>query len=159
MGNATLAFLNDDLVAGSTACRDYIAEYSRFEGHLSFASRPTIGSNQSCSEDSRRPEDAFLTLLRAAGEYSVVEEEERKRLYVRTFRWKEAVFEALLVAASEIVDSEWSLTAFVPPRFKHRRLDGTGEWDLRDVMDILPGTEVTASFDRGGMSGSAGCNS
>ena len=66
MGNATPAFLNDDLVAGSTACRDHTAEHSRFEGHLSFASRPTIGSNQSCSEDSRGSEDAFLTFQRAA---------------------------------------------------------------------------------------------
>ena len=65
-GNATPAFLNDDLVAGSTACRDHTAEHSRFEGHLSFASRPTIGSNQSCSEDARRSEDAFLTFQKAA---------------------------------------------------------------------------------------------
>ena len=159
LGTASLAFLNDDLVAGSTACRDYIAEYSRFEGRLSFASRPTIGSSQSCSEDLLQSEDAFLTLLWTAEEYSVVEEEGRKRLHVRTFRGKVAVFEALLAATGEIVDSEWSLTAFVPLRFMHRRLDGTEVWDLRDIVDVLLETEVTASFGRSGISGSSGCNS
>ena len=49
MGAVTLAFLNDPLVAGTTACRDYVAAYRRLQGKLDFASSSRIGSRQLCS--------------------------------------------------------------------------------------------------------------
>ncbi len=49
--------------------------------------------------------------------------------------------------------------AFVPLYFVHQHPDGSDVWDLRDVADVHPGTEVTISFDENGMGGSSGCNS
>ena len=159
MGAVTLAFLNDRLVAGTTACRDYVAAYRRLQGKLDFASSSRIGSRQLCSEDSRGSEAAFIHTLSPTEEYSVVESEETRRLIVRTSVGKILVFEPLLPAAEEIVDAEWSLRAFVPLYFVHQHPDGSDVWDLRDIADVLPGTEVTISFDEDGMGGSSGCNS
>ena len=159
MGAVTLAFLNDRLVAGTTACRDYVAAYRRLQGKLDFASSSMIGSRQLCSEDSRGSEAAFIHTLSPTEEYSVVESEETRRLIVRTSVGKILVFEPLPPAAEEIVDAEWSLRAFVPLYFVHQHPDGSDVWDLRDMADVLPGTEVTISFDEDGMGGSSGCNS
>ena len=159
MGAVTLAFLNDRLVAGTTACRDYVAAYRRLQGKLDFASSSRIGSRQLCSEDSRGSEAAFIHTLSPTEEYSVVESEETRRLIVRTSVGKILVFEPLPPAAEEIVDAEWSLRAFVPLYFVHQHPDGSDVWDLRDMADVLPGTEVTISFDKDGMGGSSGCNS
>ena len=159
MGAVTLAFLNDRLVAGTTACRDYVAAYRRLQGKLDFASSSRIGSRQLCSEDSRGSEAAFIHTLSPTEEYSVVESEETRRLIVRTSVGKILVFEPLPPAAEEIVDAEWSLRAFVPLYFVHQHPDGSDVWDLRDMADVLPGTEVTISFDEDGMGGSSGCNS
>ena len=159
MRAATLAFVNDRLVAGATACRDYVAAYRRLQGRLDFASSSRIGSRQLCSEDSRRSEAAFVHTLSSAEEYSVVELEETRRLSIRTSVGKLLVFEPLPAAREEIVGVEWSLRAFVPLYFVQQHPDGSGVWTLRDVADVLPGTEVTISFDEDGMGGSSGCNS
>ena len=159
MGAVTLAFLNDRLVAGTTTCRDYVAAYRRLQGKLDFASSSRIGSRQLCSEDSRGSEAAFIHTLSPTEEYSVVESEETRWLIVRTSVGKILVFEPLPPAAEEIVDAEWSLRAFVPLYFVHQHPDGSDVWDLRDMADVLPGTEVTISFDEDGMGGSSGCNS
>ena len=156
MGAVTLAFLNDRLVAGTTACRDYVAAYRRLQGKLDFASSSRIGSRQLCSEDSRGSEAAFIHTLSPTEEYSVVESEETRRLIVRTSVGKILVFEPLPPAAEEIVHAEWSLRAFVPLYFVHQHPDGSDVWDLRDMADVLPGTEVTISFDEDGMGGSSG---
>ena len=159
MGAATLAFLNDRLVAGTTACRDYVAAYRRLQGRLDFVSSSRIGSRQLCSEDSRGSEAAFIHTLSPTEEYSVVDKDGTRRLIVRTSVGKLLVFEPLPPAAEEIVDAEWSLRAFVPLYFVHQHPDGSDVWDLRDMADVLPGTEVTISFDEDGMGGSSGCNS
>ena len=159
MGAVTLAFLNDRLVAGTTACRDYVAAYRRLQGKLDFASSSRIGSRQLCSEDSRGSEAAFIHTLSPTEEYSVVDKDGTRRLIVRTSVGKLLVFEPLPPAAEEIADAEWSLRAFVPLYFVHQHPDGSDVWDLRDVADVFPGTAVTISFDEDGMGGSSGCNS
>ena len=159
MGAVTLAFLNDRLVAGTTACRDYVAAYRRLQGKLDFASSSRIGSRQLCSEDSRGSEAAFIHTLSPTEEYSVADKDGTRRLIVRTSVGKLLVFEPLPPAAEEIADAEWSLRAFVPLYFVHQHPDGSDVWDLRDVAEVLPGTEVTISFDEDGMGGSSGCNS
>ena len=159
MGAATLAFVNDRLVAGATACRDYVAAYRRLQGRLDFASSSRIGSKQSCSEDSRRSEAAFVHTLSSAEEYSVVEEAEPRRLNIRTSLGEVLVFEPLPPAAEEIIDVEWSLRAFVPLYFVHQHPDVSNVWDLRDVEEVLPGTKITISFDEYGLGGLSGCNS
>ena len=159
MGTATLAFLNDRLVAGATACRDYVATYRRLQGKLDFVSSSRIGSRQLCSEDSRGSEAAFIHTLSSTEEYSVVESEETRRLSIRTSVGKLLVFEPLPPAREEIVGVEWSLRAFVPLYFVQQHPDGSGVWDLRDVADVLLETEITISFDADGLGGSSGCNS
>ena len=151
MGAVTMAFLNDRLVAGATTCRDYVAAYRRLQGKLDFASSSRIGSRRLCSEDSRGSEAAFIHTLSSTEEYSAVESEETRRLSIRTSVGKLLVFEPLPPAREEIVGVEWSLRAFVPLYFVHQHPDGSDVWDLRDVADVLPGTEVTISFDEDGM--------
>ena len=159
MGRATLAFLNDRLVAGATACRDYVATYRRLEGNLDFVSSSRIGSRQLCSEDSRGSEAAFIHTLSSAEEYSVVEEAKPRRLNIRTSLGEMLVFEPLLSASEEIIDVEWALSAFVPLYFVHQHPDGSGVWDLQDVAEVLPGTKVTIAFGDDGLGGFSGCNS
>ena len=159
MGRATLAFLNDRLVAGATTCRDYVATYRRLEGNLDFVSSSRVGSRQSCSEDSRGSEAAFIHTLSSAEEYSVVEEAKPRRLNIRTSLGEMLVFEPLLSASEEIIDVEWALSAFVPLYFVHQHPDGSGVWDLQDVAEVLPGTKVTIAFGDDGLGGFSGCNS
>ena len=122
-----------------------------------------IGSRQSCSEDSRRPEAAFISTLSSSDEYSVVEDEGTRRLSIRTSLGKMLVFEPLPPAAGEIADTEWSLRAFVRLHFVRQHADGPEVWEIRhareDVEEVLPDTAVTISFDEDGMEGSSGCNS
>ena len=158
-GPATLVFLNDRLVAGSTACRDYVAAYSRLEGDLDFASSSRIGSRESCSRDSRRSETTFIGILTSGDEYSVVEAAGTGRLNIRTSLGKMLVFEPLPPAVEEIVGKEWSLRAFVPLHFVDQLPGGPEVWSLRDVEEVIPGTDVTVSFDEDGLEGSSGCNS
>ena len=159
MGTATLAFPNDRLVAGATACRDYVATYRKLQGKLDFVSSSRIGSRQLCSEDSRGSEAAFIHTLSSTEEYSVVESEETRRLSIRTSVGKLLVFEPLPPAREEIVGVEWSLRAFVPLYFVQQHPDGSGVWDLREVADVLLETEVTISFAEDSLGGSSGCNS
>ena len=159
MGAASLAFLNDRLVAGATACRDYVAAYSRLEGSLDLGSSSRIGSRQFCSEDARRSEAAFIHTLSSAEEYSVVDMEGTRRLNIRTSLGEMLVFQPLPPAAEKIVDVEWFLSAFVPLYFVHQHPDGSGVWNLQDVAEVLPGTKVTIAFGEYGLGGLSGCNS
>ena len=149
----TLAFLDDRLVTGVTACRAYLATYSKSEGSVHFPSQSMLPSPQSCPEQSRRLEGDYGDFLSWAKEYSVNEEGGSSRLRIRSARGRTLTFEPLRPTVEDIADSEWTLVAFIELRQLEPRM-----WNPR-ATSVIQGTEVTISFDKDGISGASGCNS
>ena len=148
----TLAFLDDRLVAGATACRSYVATYQPSEGSLRFPGTSMVGSPQSCGKDARILEGEFTDFLSWAREYTVHEEGGSIRLRIWSLRGKTLTFEPLPQAVEGIADTEWALVTFV-----EFRLD-PGTWHHR-ATEVVQGTDVTIWFDDHGLGGFTGCNS
>ena len=145
---ATLAFLDDRLVTGVTACRAYRATYSTSEGSIRFPSIGMLSFTQSCPEESRRLEGEYTDFLSWAWEYSAYEEGESRRLGIRSSRGKTLTFEPLPPTVGDIADAEWALVAFIE----------LGQHHVSRHTLVVEGTEVTLSFDGKGFSGTSGCN-
>ena len=153
---ATMAFLDDRLVTGATACRSYVATYRASEGALRFPGKSMLSSPQSwqsCTENERTLEGAFGDFQTWAREHSVVEEGGSSLLRIWSIRGKTLTFEPLPQTIEDIADTEWSLMAFV-----ERRDLGAGTWTTR-TTSVVEGTEVTISFAEDSLGGSSGCNS
>ena len=150
---ATLAFLDDRLATGVTACRAYLATYSKSEGSVRFPSKSMLRTPQSCPEQSQRLEGEYGDFLTWAREYSVNEAGGSSRLRIRSARGRTLTFEPLRPIVEDIADSEWTLVAFI----ELRQLE-LGMWNPRSTS-VIQGTEVTISFDKAGISGASGCNS
>ena len=133
----TLAFLDDRLVTGATACRSYVATYRTSEGALRFPGKGMLSSPQSwqsCAKSERTLEGEFGDFLTWAREYSVDEEGGSSRLRIWSIRGKTLTFEPLPQTVKDIRDAEWSLMAFV-----ELRLD-SGTWHHRttDAVSTEP---------------------
>ena len=150
---ATLAFLDDYRVAGTTACRDYLATYWVSEGRIDFPTLSMIGAYPSCSDELLGLEGGFTGSLTGTQDYSVVEDAGLSRLTIRTSGGRTLTFEPLLPAVGSIADGDWVLKAFVKV---HVAADGMR---IMWVTEPLTGPEVSMSFRERGVSGSAGCNS
>ena len=70
----TIAFLDDRLATGVTACRPYAAFFSLSEGNVNFMSTSMLEYDRSCPEEARQLEGEFTDFLTWAREYSVYEE-------------------------------------------------------------------------------------
>ena len=149
----TLAFRDDRLATGATACRAYLATYSKSEGSVRFPSQSMLRSPQSCPEQSRRLEGDYGDFLTWAREYAVNGEGGSSHLRIRSARGRTLTFEPLRPTVEDIADSEWPLVAFI----ELRQLE-IGMWHPR-ATSVIQGTEVTISFDKDGISGESGCNS
>ena len=152
MRAATLAFLDDRLVTGVTACRAYLATYSNSEGSVRFPTQSMLRTPQPCPEELRRLEGEFGDFLTWAREYSVYEEGGSSRLRVRSAIGETLTFEPLPATVEDIADANWNLVAFI----ELRELD-FGMWNPRSTSAIQ-GTVVTISFDNDGIWGVSGCN-
>ncbi len=105
----TLAFLDDRLVTGATACRRYVATYQASEGSLRFPGISMVGSPQSCGKDARILEGEFGDFLTWAREYSVHEEGGSIRLRILSLKGKTLTFEPLPQTVEGIADTKWAL--------------------------------------------------
>ena len=150
---ATLAFLDDRLATGVTACRAYLATYSKSEGSVRFPSKSMLRTPQSCPEQSRRLEGEYGDFLSWAREYAVNEAGGSSRLRIRSARGRTLTFEPLRPTVEDIADAELTLVVFI----ELRQLE-LGMWNPRSTS-VIQGTEVTISFDKAGISGASGCNS
>lgn len=151
----TLAFLDNRLVTGATACRSYVALYRASEGALGFPSTSMLSSPrswQSCTKNERTQEGEFGDFLTWAREYSVYEEEGSSRLRIWSIRGKTLTFKPLPQTVEELSDTDWALVAFV-----ELRLD-SGTWH-HWTTEVVQETGVTIGFDEHGISGFMGCNS
>ncbi len=152
----TIAFVDDRLAVGTTACRGYAAFYRTSKERLGFpaTSMTEYGGSSPCDEESRRQEGQFTDDLSQAIEYSVSDEQGTRRLRIRTSRGRTITFEPLAAGVESVFGVEWRLRAFVK----------VGQWGDPDAPllrtdRLIPGTEVTASFRIGrGVSGFGGCN-
>lgn len=144
----TLAFLNEHIAAGMTACSGYVAAYSVTEGRLRFPGISMTGPTESCADERFHPEDLTFT-----GDYSVEESSRGKLLRIRTREGKTLLYEPLAPAVDDIFAGRWSLTTFVEP---HETKSGYKIYSR--TTDVIAGTEVTIEFRKVDVSGSAGCN-
>ncbi len=150
----TLAFLNDRIAAGMTACRGYVADYSVSDGRVRFPALGMTGSTESCTNDLLWDEGEYTTHLSWTDDYSVDESTGERLLRIRTRQGNTLVFEPLPSAVDSIFVGRWSLTTFVETKDQSR-----GGMRYSRKTDVVPGTEVTIEFSETGVSGSAGCNS
>lgn len=152
----TLAFLNEHMVGGATACRSYVAGYgSRFRGNVDFEQNRTVGTEDSCTEEMVEMERDFLQRLSISTEYTVDASSGESILRMRK-GWEEPIlFEPLPQADEDRVFTEtWSFEGFTKP-------DRIYSWHTvySHGTDVIPGTEVTMSFLENGLEGSGECYS
>ncbi len=153
VGAATMAFLDDRLVIGETACRPYLATYNRSEEGVRFPSKAMLERSHSCSDEARWLEGEFGDFLTWAREYAVQEEGGSSRLRMRDARGKTLRFEPLPPAVDDVAGTKWTLLAIT--EFWQ---DEGGMW-LTRTDRAARGADLTLSFYDGGISGVAGCNS
>ena len=152
---ATLAFIDDRLVVGDTACRPFLATYDRSEEGVRFPSHSMLerGMWQSCSDEERTLEGDFGDFLSSANEYAVQEEGGSIWLRMRSTTGETLTFEPLPPIVEGVSGTEWILVALTEMRqFKF------GMWDNRTHKAVAV-AELTLSFYGDGISGSTGCNS
>ena len=95
-------------------------------------------------------EGEYTTLLESASDYRLTQ----GQLELLTVQGKELVFEPLPEdAQADLERTIWRLTAFI----EDKEVEGMAASLLRPT-DLLAGTEITATFEDGTASGSAGCN-
>ena len=149
----TLAFLNDRIVSGVTACRGYVADYSLSDGRVRFPTLAMTGPTEPCANELFRHEGEYTTHLSWADDYSVDESAGEIMLRIRTRQGSTLIYEALPPAVDSIFAGRWLLTTFVEAK------DGSsGRTTYSRTTDVIPGTEVTIEFQKTDASGSAGCN-
>lgn len=151
---ATMAFLDDRLVIGNTACRPYLATYSSTDGAVQFPSQSMLERSiwQSCSDKDRMLEGEFTDFM-GSTEYAVQETPGLMRLRMRNSEGITLTFEPLPPIVDDVVDADWVLLAIT----ELRQLE-FGMWHNR-IQKAVAGADLTLSFQTDGISGSAGCNS
>ena len=91
----TLAFLNEHLAGGTTACRDFILDYTvREDGSLSFSGKGRYGPADSCTEEMVELERRFRRGL-SSDDYAVDDSSGESVLKIRTYRDEILSFEPL----------------------------------------------------------------
>ena len=151
----TLAFLNEHLAGGTTACRDFILDYTVGEdGSLSFSGKGRYGPADSCTEEMVELERSFRRGL-SSDDYAVDDSSGESVLRIRTYRDEILSFEPLPQATEDrIYRGEWSLVAFT-------KSDRVNSWhtDYAKTTELVPETELRISFEEGALQGSGECHS
>lgn len=150
-----LAFLNEHLTGGITACRDFVLDYRVSEdGGLSFSGKGMYGLADTCTEEMIEMERSFRRGLNS-DDYAVDDSSGESVLSIRTYRDEVVSFNSLPPAQQDrIYRGEWSLGAFTKP-------DRVNSWhtDYAKITELVPGTALTVSFEESGLTGSGECHS
>ena len=151
----TLAFLNEYLAGGTTACRDFILDYRvREGGKLSFSGKGMYGSADSCTEEMVELERSFRKGL-SSDDYAVDDSSGESVLRIRTHRDEVMSLEPLPSSQQDRIYGErWSLGAFTKP-------DRVNSWhtDYARITELVSGTALTVSFEESRLTGSGECDS
>lgn len=146
----TLAFHSDTLVIGHAACRDYLATYSATGDRLGFSYVAMIDSGCSTSSPLPAIEGQYTDALTWATYYILTD----GTLVIETARGEVLQFTTLPDSAVAGLDgTTWVLSAFLDAN----QVEGL-DTPILTPGDVLAGTEITAQFRDGALSGSAGCN-
>jgi heat shock protein HslJ len=146
----TLSFHNEYRVAGHAGCRDYVATYGASGDDIGFSFLGMIDAGCSMNDALLEQEGAYTTILGWASDYRL----QGEQLEIRSERGETLVFERLPEdATSDLEGTEWTLAAIV----EEAEVEGM-DTPLPRLAEPLPGTHITATFENGAASGTAGCN-
>ena len=122
---------------------------------MDFREKRTVGSEDSCTEEVVDLERDFLERLSISVEYAVDSRSGRSILRMRK-HWEEPiVFESLpQVDEDRLFTGRWSLEGFTKP-------DRIHSWHTvySNGTDVIPGTEITLSFNDKGLTAFGECYS
>lgn len=142
----TLAFHNGRLAGGHAGCNDYLATYQAAGDDMRFLYLGMLGAD--CQAEALQvQQDRYTTFLSETTDYRHI----GGRLELHTRRGQALAFEPFAHHAG-LEGPTWSLMAIVESE------ETAQEMAVAPVTGILLGTEITAVFQDGAVSGSAGCN-
>jgi heat shock protein HslJ len=146
----TIVFEQGNKISGQAGCRGYVGVYQASGDDIRFPMLAMIGPSEPCSEALLVQEGEYTTRLELATDYRL----SAGQLELFTARGETLLFEPLPEDAyASLERTTWELIAFI----QEKRV---GETDTLALvpLDVLVGTEITAEFEGGTLSGSAGCN-
>lgn len=147
----TLAFLDESMAIGHAGCREYVFSYGADADGINFPIQSMLGE-EDCLQDEAlwQQEGQYTDSFTWARSYRLGE----NQLELLTARGETLTFDALPEEANASLEGTvWRLVGFVEQ-------PQTASTDAPAVMvtGTIPQTEITASFESGQISGSAGCN-
>ena len=148
----TLAFHdeNQNQVSGSAGCRGYVGGYEASGDDIRFPWLTMIGAACLEQESLMRQEGHYTDHFSWVTNYRLGEEQ----LEILTARGEVLVFEPLPEDADASLErTTWVLTAFI----EEKTVEGM-DIPLLMPTNLLAETAITATFEDGTVSGSAGCN-
>lgn len=146
----TLAFHNDHLVIGHAGCREYVFAYRASSDDIRFPFQAMMVEPCLGDEALMRQEGRYTESLGWATDYRMDE----GQLEIFTARGEVLVFEPLPDDADAGLEgTPWRLQGFV----EEKTVEGM-DVPLPRITDLLKGTDITAMFGGGVVSGSTGCN-
>lgn len=145
----TLAFHDEHRAGGYAGCRGFVSGYEGQGDKLSVFSTAMMGGE--CATDAlQQQEGEYTTILGWANRFRL----DGERLELRTARGEVLTYEALPPEAQPAAEGPtWTLLAFVE---RNPATDLPAPIPL--PVGVLPGSETTATFVDGQVSGIAGCN-
>lgn len=146
----TIAFEQGSKINGQAGCRGYIGAYQASGDDIRFPILAMIGPSEPCSEALLVQEGEYTTQLELATDYRL----SPSQLELFTARGETLLFEPLPAdVQSSLEGITWELITFI----QEKRVENMDTPTLIP-LDVLAGTEITAVFEGGTVSGSAGCN-
>ncbi|MGC9334802.1 MAG: META domain-containing protein [Anaerolineae bacterium] len=146
----TLAFHGGGRASGYAGCRDYVMSYEADAAGLNFYYTGMMGP--ACDDEALLMQEGdYTTVLSWVDRYVLAGD----RLELQSVRGEALVYEPLPAGAQPSLEgTTWTLFSFIEPNPAE---DIPAPVPLS--LDVLPGTEVTATFSDGQVAGSTGCNS
>ena len=148
----SLAFLDGEMVAGTTVCRDFVATYQISEGGIGFPNIAMVGTAPNCSGALRESESRLTVTL--GSDYAIAGDGDSRRLTLGSSEGGMQTLAPLPPAVEKLDAATWRLKAFV----NRYPLEGFPTPRL-EVMETLSDTGITLSIYESGVGGLGGCNS
>jgi heat shock protein HslJ len=146
----TLTFHGGGRASGCAGCRDYVMSYEADTDGLDFYYTGMMGPT--CDDEGLLMQEGDYTTILSWVDRHVLAGD---RLELQSVRGETLVYEPLPAEAQPSLEgTTWTLLSFIEPNPAE---DMPAPVPLS--FDVLPGTEITATFSDGQVGGSAGCNS
>ena len=157
----TLVFRNAHVLSGMAGCRGYAGGYQASTDGIELYWLGIMGTEPCLRDGASLEQDGqYTTYLEQIEGYALFEEQieddilSEERLELLTLGGDKLVYARLPAEADTALEgTAWTLAAFVEAR-QVVGLPGP-QWM---PTDVLPGTAITARFEEGSVTGSAGCN-